>query len=106
LHDALRLDPSRPLQSSEFFGSMTTLRPSLLGGDEATRLLQTLDLDPATLDPDDAAADRLVILRHTLMNPYLLDEENGISYIDRYFDYLGRLLQDARARWCNTAHAA
>ena len=36
----------------------------------------------------DATADRLVILRHTLMNPYLIDRENGISYIDRYFDYL------------------
>jgi hypothetical protein len=23
------------------------------------------------------------------MNPYLLDHENGISYIDRYLDYLG-----------------
>ena len=22
------------------------------------------------------------------MNPYLLDAENGISYIDRYFDFL------------------
>ena len=22
------------------------------------------------------------------MNPYLIDVENGISYIDRYFDYL------------------
>ncbi len=24
------------------------------------------------------------------MNPYLIDHENGISYIDRYFDFLGR----------------
>jgi hypothetical protein len=24
------------------------------------------------------------------MNPYLLDHENGISYIDRYFDFLAR----------------
>jgi hypothetical protein len=22
------------------------------------------------------------------MNPYLVDHENGISYIDQYFDYL------------------
>ena len=36
--------------------------------------------------PDDDGS--LVILRHTLMNPYLLDRENGISYIDGYFDYL------------------
>ena len=27
------------------------------------------------------------------MNPYLIDRENGISYIDRYFDYLGKLVR-------------
>ena len=31
-----------------------------------------------------------MILRHTLMNPYLLDRENGISYIDGYFEFLAR----------------
>ena len=35
-------------------------------------------------------ADRLVILRHTLMNPYLIDHENDISYIDLYFEHLAR----------------
>ena len=49
------------------------------------------------LDPDSFGAaegeDRLVILRHTLMNPYLIDRENGISYIDRYFDYLAVLVR-------------
>jgi hypothetical protein len=35
-------------------------------------------------------ADRLVILRHTLMNPYLIDRENDISYIDLYFEHLER----------------
>ena len=40
-----------------------------------------------TFDYDDN--DRLVILRHTLMNPYLVDHANGISYIDRYLAYLG-----------------
>jgi len=37
--------------------------------------------------------DRLVILRHTLMNPHLIDHENGISYIDLYFGYLGTLVE-------------
>ena len=38
-----------------------------------------------------------MILRHTLMNPYLLDAENGISYIDRYFEFLWRLVQRVEA---------
>ena len=52
------------------------------------RILEALGIDPATLDPDDGDADRLILLRHTLMNPYLIDHENRISYIDRYFGYL------------------
>jgi hypothetical protein len=106
LHDSLRCDPSQPLQTREFFGSMTTLRPAELGQAAGSRLLQALGIDPATLDPDDSAHDRIVILRHTLMNPYLLDDENGISYIDLYFDYLGRQLHSARQRGLDAARAA
>ena len=84
LHDALRADPHQPLQTKEFFGSVTSLPPDLLGSDEAARIFDALGLDLA------AAGEPLIILRHTLMNPYLLDRENGISYIDRYFDFLAR----------------
>lgn len=91
LHDELRADPSQPLQLKQFFGSMTTLRPEALGMPEMHRILHRLDLDPATMldDGDNADDDRLVILRHTLMNPYLIDHENGISYIDLYLAHLG-----------------
>ena len=58
-----------PLQSHEFFHSVTTLRPEMLGGDQD---------------------DQLIILRHTMMNPHLIDRENGISYVDRYFEFLAR----------------
>ena len=87
LHDELRCDPQQPLQMKEFFGSVTSLRPDMLGPAQTARIFATLGLDTATLGPDE---DRLLILRHTLMNPYLIDHENGISYIDRYFDFLGR----------------
>ena len=88
LHDELRCDPSQPLQLKEFFGSVTTLTPEALGEAEMHRILQALGLDPATLGGEHD--DRLLILRHTLMNPYLIDQENGISYIDRYFEFLAR----------------
>lgn len=88
LHDELRSDPRQPLQSREFFGSVTTLRPEALGEEEMERILRVLQIDPATLGGDQD--DRLLILRHTLMNPYLIDRENGISYIDRYFEFLAR----------------
>jgi len=85
LHEALRADPRQPLQTKEFFGSTTSLPAELLGADEAARIFGALALDM------DSADEPLVILRHTLMNPYLLDSENGISYIDRYFEFLARI---------------
>jgi len=87
LHDELRCDPHQPLQIKEFFGSMTSLRPELLGLAQTSRVLAALGLDPASFND---SVDHLLILRHTLMNPYLIDHENGISYIDRYFDFLAR----------------
>jgi glutamate/tyrosine decarboxylase-like PLP-dependent enzyme len=87
LHDDLRCDPRQPLQMRQFFGSSTTLRPGLVGADALANLCARLHLDPGTFADGDA--DRLLILRHTLMNPYLLDHENDISYIERYLDYLG-----------------
>jgi hypothetical protein len=69
---------------------VTTLRPEALGEVDTRRVLAELGLEPASLRRGCEGADRLVILRHTLMNPFLDDAENGISYIDRYFEYLGR----------------
>jgi len=87
LHDILRCDPRQPVQTKQFFGSMTSLRPELLGAQDTARILNDLGLDPAGLD-EDSDQDRLLILRHTLMNPYLIDHHNGINYIDRYFEFL------------------
>jgi glutamate/tyrosine decarboxylase-like PLP-dependent enzyme len=98
LHDELRIDANQPLQSREFFGSTTTLRPEQLG-EEATRAL----LDRLGLAPDAwGGEDRLHILRHTIMNPFLLDTENGVSYIDLYFEFLERRI----AQLCEAAAAA
>lgn len=103
LHEGLGHDARQPLQSREFFGAMTTLRPEILGEADTARVLASLDLDPATLDAGGEDDDRLVILRHTLMNPFLIDNGNGISYLEMYFDYLERR---AMALIADTAAAA
>ncbi|MBS0571316.1 MAG: pyridoxal-dependent decarboxylase [Proteobacteria bacterium] len=81
LYDLLRPDTHQPLQVKEFFGSVTTLRPDLLGAAETARIYRSLGIDSAPDDP-------LLILRHTLMNPQLIDHENDISYIHRHFQFL------------------
>lgn len=87
LYEELRCDPRQPVQVRKFFASITTIRRSVIGPQEMDRILTELSIDPGTFGAS-CGADRLVILRHTLMNPYLNDEVNGISYIDRYFEYL------------------
>ncbi len=92
LLEPLRMDRDSTVQAHAFFTSSTTLRADLLGRDELLRVLAGLHLDADSLRADAADADRLLILRHTLMNPFLVDQENGISYIDRYFEYLATRL--------------
>ena len=84
LHQGLKSDPGTPLQNRQYFGSVTSLDLGDLHPNDLARIGGSLGIDPASGDDD----TRLVILRHTLMNPYLIDHENGISYIDGYFDYL------------------
>ncbi len=86
LHDELRIDPRHPVQDKQFFASATTLKPESLGEEAIGRIFDALGLDAATLD--DEGNGKLVILRHTLMNPYLIDRENRVSYIDLYFEHL------------------
>jgi glutamate/tyrosine decarboxylase-like PLP-dependent enzyme len=88
LHESLRCDPAQPLQVKEFFGSMTTLRTDLLGGGEAAQLFASLGLDGP------AHGESLCILRHTLMNPWLQGQAEGASYIERYFEFLGRRVRE------------
>ncbi len=98
LHRELRTDGRQPLQLREFFGTTTTLRPQAVGGAEMARILRDVGLDPSTLDGDgDGDDDHLLILRHTLMNPYLVDHANGISYIDRYLEFLAQRIRALQA---------
>ena len=98
LHRALRADPGQPLQRGKYFGSMTTLRPEAMGAAETARVLQSLRLEPDALDDGGEGRDRVVVLRHTLMNPFLLDAGGaGGSYLRGYFDHLETLVAAALA---------
>lgn len=94
LHRALSADHDRPLQLGEHFGSITTLKRDTMGAADTARVLAALHLPPDALDDADDERDRIVILRHTLMNPFLLDENGASVYIDGYFDYLEKRLAE------------
>ncbi|HEY0938698.1 MAG TPA: pyridoxal-dependent decarboxylase [Steroidobacter sp.] len=89
IYDELHIDPHAPLQTREFFGSTTTLRLDRLRPETLQRALDALHL----AKPSDLAATPLLVLRHTIMNPFVLDTQNDINYIDRYFEYLSRRIR-------------
>ena len=66
--------------------------------DQAERILTSLGIDPATYTADVADperdADHIYLLRHTLMNPWLLYESNGENYLDLYWKWLESQLVD------------
>ena len=105
LHSALSADPTRPLQLGEYFGSITTLKPDTMGPADTARVLRALGLDEDALEGGGEERDRIVILRHTLMNPFLLDTGHGDGYIAGYFDFLARLVAQAVATPGEIAHA-
>jgi len=94
----MKVDPDQPVQVKEFIGSYTSMTKRNLTGGQGDRILAELGLDPDTfvLTPEDpeVEADHLFILRHTLMNPWQLGGPDGVSYIDRYWDYLGRVIDE------------
>ena len=103
LHGEFRGSPEQPLPTREFLNSVTSLHPQSLGEADTRQVLDMLGLDPSTLRDDNDRADRLMILRHTLMNPFLIDTENDISYIDRYFEFLARHTRSVLSRPLDTA---
>lgn len=98
VYASLRVDASLPLQARQHFASATTLALHNLGLGPMTEVLGRLGLDPTTLrespaDPQREAAG-LFVLRHTLMNPWLIDAENGVDYLDMYCKHLAGLLRE------------
>jgi glutamate/tyrosine decarboxylase-like PLP-dependent enzyme len=96
----MKVDPEQPVQVKTFIGSYTSLTKGNLPGREADRILDGLGLDPDTfvLVPEnpEREADHVFILRHTLMNPWLMAQPygDGRSYIDLYWDYLDRVVRE------------
>ena len=92
----MKVDSTRPLQVKTFIGSYTSLTRESVGGEQADRILDDLGIDHATFQtlPEDPERDanHIFLLRHTLMNPWLLSVVDDKNYIEMYWDYLGQLI--------------
>jgi len=88
----IQADARRPVQLGTFIGSYTSLEKEKLPGAQAHRILDALGLDPATFqllaeDPE-RDADHIFLLRHTLMNPWLLAGPGDQNYVDLYWSFI------------------
>ncbi len=97
---SVELDAS--LQRRDFIASYTSLFAENLAPVRAQELLAELGIRPGALAPRPRGPyedDHVYMLRHTLMNPWLMQEnERGRNYIDRYLDHLEHLIDDATRR--------
>ena len=88
----MRVDASRPIQVRSFFASSTRLQAADLSPGHHAELTHRLGIDPTTFcaNPEDPTreAPSLLLIRNTLMNPWLGFEEDGQNYIDKYLDFL------------------
>ncbi|HVC28874.1 MAG TPA: pyridoxal-dependent decarboxylase [Gammaproteobacteria bacterium] len=95
-----------PVQMQDFFSSHTAVERRMIAPRELTRVLKALGIDAAsfvdTVDKPELQSDNLFLLRHTLMNPWLLERVEGRNYLDRYCDYLEELvlLELDAETWC------
>lgn len=97
----LRVDPTQPVQHREFIASSTSLLVDKLPAEHAATILGELGVDPETFQAHpqgEDEADHIFILRHTLMNPWLLFEHEGSNTIDRYLEALEGLIRLELAR--------
>ena len=92
----MRVDARRPVQLGTFIGSYTSLEKEKLPGAQAHRILDALGLDAATFRqlPEDLErdADHIFLLRHTLMNPWLLAGPGDENYVDLYWSFIERVV--------------
>jgi len=96
IYDRMRVDASRPIQVRSFFSSSTSLQAVDLSAVHHAKVARGLGIDAQTfcgepLDPERDASS-LLLIRNTLMNPWLDFEEDGLNYIDKYLRFLEELI--------------
>ncbi len=92
----MRIDRGSPLQAHDFFGSFTSLVKGNVDEEQATRILGELGINPDTfvgqVKDRTREGDHIYLIRHTLMNPWLMYEEEGENYIDKYIKFLRKAI--------------
>ena len=98
VYKKLNANLSKPLENKAFFCSISSLQYCNMGNENTKRLLENLGIDNKTFVINDGVSDRqtdhIKILRHTLVNPWLLSNNDGENHIDNYCDLIEKTIFD------------
>ncbi|MBV1911428.1 MAG: pyridoxal-dependent decarboxylase [Kangiellaceae bacterium] len=97
IYAQLTHDANAPVQSREFLGSKTLLAVNNLSKEEQTSLFKKLHLFDSSKGLN--KNDKIMILRHTLMNPWLSAKNDDLNYLDKYCDYLKKIMIETVAKY-------
>ncbi|NVK21770.1 MAG: pyridoxal-dependent decarboxylase [Kangiellaceae bacterium] len=96
LYNHLKIQKGIAPKNQRFIGSNTYLLRSNVSDKHASQLCEMLNLDATNfvkhIHNDATESDKVFLLRHTIMNPWLTDTSNGDDYITMYCDYLESLI--------------
>lgn len=92
----MKINPKQPLQGHNFFGSFTSLHKNKLDEAETNRILDIFKIEPASfvdhVEDRTKESDHIYLIRHTLMNPWLMYRDNGLNYLDRFCNFLEKII--------------
>lgn len=92
----LKVGPDKPIQAKEFVGSFTSLFRRNLDDAAAQRLADKLGLDAdafcITASDPGQQSESMFVLRHTIMNPWVMASSGGQTYLEKYCEYLRMIL--------------
>ena len=96
IYQNLKIQKDVAPKNQRFIGSNTYLLRSNVSDELATNLCGLLEIEQknfvSRVEDETVQSDKIFLLRHTIMNPWLTDNTNGDDYITMYCDYLEELI--------------
>lgn len=100
IYEALSYNPEQSIQSKPFLGSRTQLEMHYFSEQEQKSLFKLLHLQHD--DDMNIEKNSIFILRHSMMNPWLMSENNGGNYLDHYCEYLEEKILEVLKKYSYT----
>ncbi|WP_223668822.1 pyridoxal phosphate-dependent decarboxylase family protein [Kangiella shandongensis] len=98
IYSKLKISRETSPRDQEFIGSSTHLMRRNVSDSHAEELCHMLGVMPddyvKKVEHKSRQSDRLMLLRHTIMNPWLVSDNDGTDYVTKYCDYLEELILD------------